>query len=99
METVLVHWRAIGTFLEKLPRGFVELYKNEVDFHRAALEIAQQLRDGYAPETLARQFCLSEGAEVGSARYHELLGAVLKVKERFKLPGNNFRREGDYGRS
>lgn len=85
MTAVLVYWWAIGTFLRKLPGGFLELYRCEVRIHRNALLIARQLEDGWTPEALAMAVCADEGEGFGSARYEELLDGALWIQKRFKV--------------
>jgi hypothetical protein len=83
--TILIHLWAIKTFLGKLPKGFVELYRNELDYHRNMLLVRDQLRAGWTPEALARDVCRRLGCEVGSEKYHVLLRDALEVKARFNV--------------
>lgn len=85
MNPIPIYLSAVKTFFAKLPRGFVELFKNELAFHRNIYTAVYWLRQGWTPEALARQTCTAMGAEVGSDDYKQLLKDAQDIKTKFKL--------------
>ena len=62
-----------------------QVYRNQAQMARSEAIVVRELRDGVAPEKLARLACEQQGLPVDHPHYKELLAHALEIKARFHV--------------